>query len=469
MRRVRTLAALVATALCALATAQPALASHSQLVTFEAPPELLGSGDAVWVATLDELQSLGITALRMTVWWQSVAPAPDARTRPAFDQTDAAAYAWGAFGQLADEAHARGLKLLIAVSGPVPRWATSGGRDHLTDPSPRDYLQFMTAVARRFGSEVAAISVWNEPNLAKFLAPQFGPHGSLLSPTIYRSLFFAGYNGLRAGGYTGAVLAGEMEPVGNSIAVAPMRFVRGVLCLDSRYRRDKRCAQLPADGWSVHPYMRPAPPTTAPPGPDDVTIGGLERLVQGLDSAARAGMVRGRLPVYATEFGVQSYPNRVAGVPLALQSDYRSIAEYLAWSNPRVASFSQYLLTDPAPQPGPASSRYVFQMGLYLYAGHVAKPAYRGFELPLAVRQGPGGVALWGIVRPAAATRTAGDVTVQYLDAGARWHTALTAGYGASGYWSARAQYRAGRRWRVLWSDPPSTAITGPATSSYAF
>jgi hypothetical protein len=445
MRRFRACAAFAVT-IALLAWPAAALASRSQLVTFEAPPELLQSGDAVRVATLNELQSLGVTALRMTVWWQSVAPSPDARRRPSFDATDPSAYAWGSFGQLADEAHARGLKLLIAASGPVPRWASAGGRDHLTDPSAADYLQFMTALARRFGAEATAISVWNEPNLVKFLAPQFGPHGSLVSPSLYRALFFAGDNGLRAGGYRGPVLAGEMEPVGNSIAVAPLRFLRGVLCLDSAYQPVRRCSELPAGGWSVHPYMRPAPPTTAPPGPDDVTIGGLSRLVAALDRAAAAGMVRRRLPVYATEFGVQSYPNRVAGVPLALQSDYRSIAEFLAWSNPRVVSFSQYLLTDPAPVPGPASSRYVFQMGLYLSAGHVPKPAYRGFELPLVARRGPGAVALWGLVRPARADGASGAVTVQYRDRASAWRPATTARYGPSGYWTAHVAIVRGAR-----------------------
>jgi hypothetical protein len=286
---------------------------------------------------------------------------------------------------------------------------------------------------------------------------------------LYRRLFFAGYNGLRAAGVSAPVLAGELEPVGNAIALAPMRFMRGVLCLDSAYRRAGRCARLPAAGWAIHPYMRPVFPTTPPPGPDDVTIGGLDRLAHGLDLAARAHMVSPRLPIYATEFGVQSYPNRVAGVPLPEQSDYRSVAEYLAWSNPRVASFSQYLLTDPAPMPGPALGRYIFQMGLYLFERHRAKPAYDGFRTPLVVRRSGGRVALWGLVRPAAGTP--GTVTVQYQDPGrsATWRPLLQAAYGGSGYWTARGSYRAGRHWRVRWSSPAGRTFTGPATAAYRF
>jgi hypothetical protein len=288
---------------------------------------------------------------------------------------------------------------------------------------------------------------------------------------LYRRLFYAGYDGLRAGGVSAPVLAGELEPVGNAIAIAPLRFMRGVLCLDSRYRPMERCARLPAAGWAIHPYMRPVFPTTPPPGPDDVTIGGLGRLVRALDLAARVGRLARGLPIYATEFGVQSYPNRVAGVPLERQSDYRSVAEYLAWSNARVASFSQYLLTDPAPRAGGPLGRYTFQMGLYLFTGHRAKPAYGGFRLPLVVRRRGGSVSLWGFVRPAAAGGSAGAVTVQFEDRGrnAGWHELQVVQLPASGYWTAHAAYRAGRHWRMRWTSPAARTFTGPATSAYAF
>jgi hypothetical protein len=158
-------------------------------------------------------------------------------------------------------------------------------------------------------------------------------------------------------------------------------------------------------------------------------------------------------------------------VPLALQSDYRSVAEYLAWSNPRVVSFSQYLLTDPAPLAGPSFGRYVFQMGLYLWLGHRAKPALDGFRTPLVVRRsGRSGVSLWGLVRPALAS--GGAVTVEYLDPrGSAWSTAVSGiRLSASGYWSARGSYRFGRHWRVLWTDPATgVRYMGPATAAYSF
>jgi len=452
------------------AGAARALASTAQFTTIEDPTYLLGS-ETVREQTLNELQSLGVQAVRMTMYWQDVTPSPDATRRPSFDQTSPSSYDWGAYGALAADVHARGMRLLIDVTGPVPRWATKDAKDHLTDPSAAEFEAFMTAVGRRFGADAYAFSIWNEPNLVKFLAPQFAPGGRAVSPALYRSLFFAGYNGLRAAGVHAPVLAGETAPVGNPITVAPLRFLRGVLCLNSSYHRDARCARLPAAGWATHPYIRATFPTTLTGfGPDDVPFGGIGRLVTALNRAAAAGMVARNLPVYLTEFGVESYPNTISGVSLNLQSDYRSVAEYLAYSNPRVASFSQYLLTDSPPIPGPAIDRYQFQTGLYLYAGHKPKPAYASFRLPLVVRRHGSRVSLWGLVRPARAAHTGGEVTVLYADRGeSTYRVLLHARFGRSGYWTSSGSYRAGRHWEDRWTSPSGETFTGPPTASYSF
>ena len=452
------------------AAAQRALASTGQFTTVEDPTYLLGT-EPLREQTLSELQSLGVQAVRMTLYWEDVAPKPDASIRPSFDQTSPASYDWGPYGALATDVHAHGMRLLIDVTGPVPRWATKDAKDHLTDPNPAEFEAFMTAVGRRFRADAYAFSIWNEPNLVKFLAPQFAPGGRAVSPELYRGLFFAGYDGLRAAGVHAPVLAGETAPVGNPITVAPLRFLRGVLCLNASYHRDARCARLPAAGWATHPYIRATFPTALSGfGADDVPFGGIGRLVTALNRAAAAGMVARNLPIYLTEFGVESYPNTISGVPLNLQSDYRSVAEYLAYKNPRVASFSQYLLTDSPPTPGPAIDRYQFQTGLYLYAGHRPKPAYASFRLPLVVRRQGSRVSLWGLVRPGRSAHHGGEVTVLYADRGeSTYRVLLHSRFGASGYWTASAGYRAGRHWEVSWTNPQGDTLTGPPTASYTF
>ena len=65
------------------------------------------------------------------------------------------------------------------------------------------------------------------------------------------------------------------------------------------------------------------------------------------------------------------------------QAAYLAIAEHIAYVNPRVAAFSQYLISDDPPR----ASGYKyggFESGLRGADGK-AKPAYEGFRLPLAV------------------------------------------------------------------------------------
>ena len=74
-------------ALAAVAAAAPAaLASQSQTTFFEAPGALVGIPADRQLQTIAQLQSLGVRALRVTLYWRDVAPKPNHRTRPHFNQ-----------------------------------------------------------------------------------------------------------------------------------------------------------------------------------------------------------------------------------------------------------------------------------------------------------------------------------------------------------------------------------------------
>ena len=452
-------------AVLALLVAVPAaIASQGETVFFEAPGDLLGVPADHQAKVLAQLASLGVRALRVTLYWRDVAPHPNHRHRPTFNQANPNAYDWGGYDTLIAQAVAMHWRVLLTVTGPVPDWATPHGEDRFSYPSDSDFRQFMQAVGHRYGSEVKLFSIWNEPNQPGFLRPQY-VHGRLASPAIYRGLFLAGYAGLRASGnFAGmTVLMGETSAVGiHATGVpAPLAFLRSLLCLNSSYRPVGHCAPLPAGGWAQHPYANSRGPFASPPR-DDVTIGTLGRLVTALDRAAAAGAVRPDLPIYITEFGVQSYPNDIVGVPLAQQAEFDAIGERIAWSNPRVASFSQYLLHDDHP----VGSRVVgFQSGIETYSGH-HKPLYAGFRLPLTVTRTRGGVSLWGLVRPATGPTT---LTVQYSsDRGRMWHGLATEHTGARGAWRATGRFVAGRRWRVRWVSAAGTVFTGPPIRAYS-
>ncbi len=454
VRTLTLLCALVAMAAAWAGWAGTASASRSQSTTFEAPRDLLDP--ALQAGALDQIGSLGARSLRVILYWHDVAPAPDSASRPAGDLTNPAAYDWSRYDGLIARAAARGWPVLLTVSGPVPRWATRAKKDTLTYPSPGAFRAFMTAVGRHYGGQVAKWAIWNEPNQPQFLLPQY-VHGAPVSGRTYRALFLAAYDGLRAAGRgRDRLLMGETSPRGTSHVVAPLTFLRQSLCLSGGYVRRPGCSNLPADGYAQHAYTTRQGPFFTPPGPNDVTIGVLPRLVRALDRAGAAGAVRRGLPISLTEFGIQSTPDKLLGVSLAQQEEYRAISEKLAYDNPRVSSFSQYLLRDDDALSG-------FQSGLQFADGR-PKPSQEGFRLSLVVTRTSRGVALWGHVRPA---RTGTTATIEVSDRGRAFRVLKSVKTNRSGYLTTSSSKHAGRRWRLRWSAPDGTVFRGAPIRAY--
>jgi hypothetical protein len=466
MRRSPTLIALVC-AMVALLVPAAAHASKTQSLTFEAPRDL--KDDATRDQAFSDIASLGVHSMRLVLYWHDVAPQADSRVKPKFDEADPASYDWSAYDTVVDGIKARGWNLLLTVSGPVPLWATNGARDTLTRPSPTEFQKFVRAVGLHYGAKVDTWSVWNEPNQPQFLLPQYSPHQTALSPGIYRKLFIAAQRGLADAGLAKArVLLGETSPRGTGKVVAPLTFLRGVLCLDSKYHKTSQsCAKLQPSGYAHHAYTTGQGPTFKPSQPNDVTIGVLSRLTTVLDRAAKTGAITSHLPIYLTEFGIESTPDPVRGVSLQRQSEYRAMSERIAYDNPRVVAFSQYLLRDDLPKAGvPAIARYPgFETGLFTAAGK-AKPSYDGFRLPLAVRRTSATrVSIWGLVRPATGATTA---TIEMRSKGGSFHELTSVQTDARGYFTKGAGNASAREWRLVWKAPDGTTFRGTPTRAYA-
>jgi hypothetical protein len=459
----RLLLPLLAVLAAALAAPAAAPASSRQVVSFEAPRELLS--DASRDATLDEIRAFGVTRIRQLVYWKAFAPSPNARRRPSFDAANPDAYpagTWDRLDRLVQAAAARQIGVQLTLTGPVPRWATKARKDDLTSPSPTEFGRFATAVGRRYGGQISMWSIWNEPNQPQFLLPQYRK-GRPVSPPLYRKLYLAAVKGLRRtpANARDTILLGETSPRGNSHVVRPLTFLRGVLCLDRRYKRTKRCAKLPADGYAHHAYTTSQGPRFVPPSPDDVTIGVLPRLVRALDRAAKAGALPRRLPIYLTEFGIQSYPDRIAGVPQARQAAYIAISEHIAYVNARVAAFSQYLMADD-PRTVNGERFGGFESGLKTASGKV-KPAYAAFRLPLAVESYGRRDVLWGLVRPDRA-----KTSVQILVASAKgaFKPLRTVTTNSTGVYGASVRHKQGRRYKVRWTAPDGRVFEGAAITA---
>jgi hypothetical protein len=450
--------AAIAACFAAVACAPTAHAASNQITFIEAPRDLTSVGgtqvstDATRATAFADFQSLGVKAIRVNLPWHDVAPSADASAKPAFSASDPSAYNWGTYGATIDRAKELGMTVLVSLAAPVPVWATEAHADTVTRPIPAEFQAFAQAAAQRFGSPNVMWSIWNEPNLPRFLAPQVSG-GKPVAGRIYRDLFVAGRQGIRDGGQTTAkVLFGEMAPVGgsNDSRTLPLAFLRDALCVSTKGVFDKTCGKLTLDGISHHPYQF----TNGKLKADDVTYRDLPKLVTAIDKAAKAGAINSGVPVYLTEFGIQSYPDKLLGVSPQSQLEARARVERIAYENKRIKGFSQYLLTDDTDTGG-------FQTGL-LYATGKVKPAFNAFRLVLDAKPVTSKkTSLWGLVRPSTAASTvAVEKRSKASGAFKSWKKVKTKANGA--FTVTDTPSSSTTQYRYRWTSP-----TGKLTSPY--
>ncbi len=143
---------------------------------------------------------------------------------------------------------------------------------------------------------------------------------------------------------------------------------------------------------------------------------------------------------------------------LSKQVEYRAISEKIAYDNPRVASFSQYLLRDSDATTGRDGKKSYggFESGLR-FADGKPKPSLPAFRLPLAVRRVGSKATVWGLARPATGVTS---VTVTYANRGSsRFLPLKTVRTNALGYFAFKTAYRAGRRWNVTWQGQSGSPV----------
>jgi hypothetical protein len=465
-----------------VAVASPAMASKTQLSVFQDDRMLLQSGAATRNATLDEAAALGADVIHSVVVWRRIAPQPSAKRRPAsFDAANPAAYraaAWAPYDELVRGAAARGMRVLFSPSGPIPSWASGcPGKDKVRrtcKPNPTHFLRFVQALATRYSGSYQGLprvglwSVWNEPNQGSWLSPQYVRRRGRTVPTgpaIYRTLVRATAKALKSTGHASdQLLFGETAPLGRTTGALshrptpPGAFLRGVLCLD---RRADGCRgpfpKLPVTGVSHHPYSRGgSQPPTARGSSKEITLASRSRLSAIVDSAARKGRVRKKLPIWYTEFGFQTNPpDSLFGVPLDRQATWINQADWMAWKDPRVRSVAQYELRD---EPRLAA----FQTGLRFGNGR-AKPSLAAYRLPIWVTRAPGGkVRVWGQARAAGA----GEPIQVQSGAGSSFATvAAPATQNAAGYFVVTLPSGGKKQWRLRWAPAGRPAVVSRVAS----
>jgi hypothetical protein len=477
---------------------------------FQDDPMLVYGTDEQVNTTLDTLAAFGVDRLRVSVFWSIVAPATDQTVRPVFDATDPAAYPqnlWAPYDRIVRAAQARGIALNFNLTSPIPRWAaTDSPRPELQEtygPNTDEFGKFVKAVGTRYSGtyeglpRVAYWSIYNEPNQAGWLTPQWSPDPRNASafiesaPTTYRNLVAAAWTNLAGSGHgADTILVGETAPQGVkdqglSRPLSPLRFLRRLYCLDDNLNllkgSDAEVRGCPADpaafvaanpglfhatGYAHHPYALLSPPSRKSRNLDDVAMSDLPSLSRELKRIyARYGQKtqskRG-VPLYLTEYGYQTKPDPFT-VSFSAQAAYINEAEYISYRNPIVRSMSQFLLIDDAPVPGvdpkkdPQLYWRTFQSGLKLLTGK-RKPSYAAYTTPIylkhrSIRRGRG-VGVFGLLRGAKAG-VATSAQVQFRGRGRkRWRTLRTVkSKGVRNYVNTTVRPRSSGSLRLRWTN----------------
>jgi hypothetical protein len=459
--------------------------------------------------TLARLKQLGVDSVHLYMHWADIAPANTSPKRPAFDATNPAAYpatGWAAYDTIVRDTKAEGMQLVLDLVSPPPRWAEGKGalnppKQTWWRPNAAEFGQFFRAVGKRYSGHyvppgsstplprVDFWSIWNEPNLGIELAPQTKLNTHVeYSGAMYRGLVDAAWSALQGTGHgRDTILIGEVGPAGPTFgyapwrlaAMAPLRFLRALYCVDSSYRplRGQAASQrscpttqsgtksfasrhpglFRASGFADHPYPQGLPPDTATPDePDYTELAEVGKLGRTLDRLEHIYGSNTQYPIYSTEFGYQTTPpDPGAGtVSPKLAAAYLNWSEYLTWRNPRLVTYNQYQLTD--------SAAGIFATGLIAANGQ-PKPGFFAFRLPifLPVAKTTKGSELevWGCVRPAHYAQTVShrrqQVKIQYAAPGQAFKTVATVPVtNRFGYFDVREVFPGSGNVRLAWAYP---------------
>jgi len=151
-------------------------------------------------------------------------------------------------------------------------------------------------------------------------------------------------------------------------------------------------------------------------------------------------------------------------------------AEYLAWRNPRVASYAQYQLADLPIDEVPARGRYSFWASGLISPVGLREPTYNAFRLPLYMptTRAPAGqpLSLWGDARPASFAPANGDaperVQIQFRpQSRGAWTTLRTVRItNRRGYFDVRLPFPQSGSVRLRWTYPLAPARSSQAVVS---
>jgi polysaccharide biosynthesis protein PslG len=242
---------------------------------------------AVRKGILDDMAGAGLTSVRLDFAWNAL-------------EGTKGQYTWGSMDTFVNEAAAHNMTVLVMLYWP-PAWASSTGSAAKNAPPKNgaDFGNICGQVGKRYGSKLAGVEMWNEPDITTFWS------GS-------RQQFFQMI-------HDAYPVAKNLSPSTTYVAGAPT-----YIGLASNWFKDAYASGIYKgyyDAQGIHPYMSPSDlPPDAPKS--NWSVKGIADL-QALRSSNGDTS-----PLWATEWGWSTHtqpadtPNYWRGVSEALQADY---------------------------------------------------------------------------------------------------------------------------------------------------
>jgi hypothetical protein len=396
----RVLLLIAAFALFAGLFVQPAPASKRLIVGIYDEAETLGRPERAFPM----LQRLRAKAVRANLYWGG--PNGVSRRRPgAATNPNDPAYDWFKYDRMVREAAKRNIRVVFAIVG-TPRWANGGKPFNRAPLRMRHLRNFAQAAATRYSGSFIPLELglpngqqeqpqpqadplpavrhwlaWNEPNNPVFMFPQFirTKKGVFLRQAAKNYAKICNF--IVAGIHAASRLRGEKiacgvtAPRGNNNprakkrpSISPISFVRQM----------KRFGAKGFDAYAHHPYYgHPSETPTSKPklvkGPR--IVGGPVVLGNINDLTREVTRLWGRKPLWLTEYGYQTKPDRMFAVSYAQQARYVRQAYSIARSNPRIDMMLWFLLRDQ-----PRTKRFDGWQSGFLTRSGARKPSFRAFQ-----------------------------------------------------------------------------------------
>jgi polysaccharide biosynthesis protein PslG len=328
------------------------------------------------VTTFATLKTLRTQVVRMNLeWGGKYGVASDRRPAHPADPADPS-YDWTLYDRAVRYAAQNGIQVLFTILF-TPKWANGGHAQNVAPSNMRDLRNFAYAAAERYSGRyippddtfqrylpaVRKWLAWNEPNNPIWLQQSRG--GRFISPRSYAGICTAIYQGVHATNFAGEQVAcGATGPRGNNQAgssrpsMSPLAFMRAA----------RKAGMRQMDAYSHHPYYGSRRDTPATPGRGGaVELGNIGAVI------SLSNKLFGRKPIWITEYGYQTPPDRLFAVSFAQQARYLSQAYAIARRTPQVTMMIWFMLRDDT------NIGAGWQSGLMTASGK-RKPAFNVFR-----------------------------------------------------------------------------------------